>query len=316
MARVTVGGTTGDIVTGPGGAGLRTASVLRWYASADGAQLTGLLLNGQSVDEIPVPAGGYFPEHQWPDGVTVAWVAASTTSDGFAYARRYKHVPPGSGGGGGVSSYNDLTDKPSTFPPSAHTQAASSITGLATVATSGSKADVGLGNVDNTADTAKPVSTAQQTALDGKQPLDSDLTAIAALTTTAFGRSLLTQADAAAGRTTLGVSPAPIRFSAATAAVATTGSDRADSARTITQARMRCGTAPVGSALTAIVQHSTDGTSWSDVATLTIAAGSTTEAVSGTLSQVQAVGNLVRLNVTSVGSTTAATGVVVDVVVA
>ena len=30
------------------------------------------------------------------------------------------------------------------------------------------KADVGLGSVDNTADTAKPVSTAQQTALDGK----------------------------------------------------------------------------------------------------------------------------------------------------
>jgi hypothetical protein len=44
------------------------------------------------------------------------------------------------------------------------------------------KGDVGLGNVDNTADTAKPVSTAQQTALDAKQPLDSDLTAIAALT--------------------------------------------------------------------------------------------------------------------------------------
>jgi ribosomal protein S13 len=41
------------------------------------------------------------------------------------------------------------------------------------------KADVGLGSVDNTADTAKPVSTAQQTALDGKQTLDSDLTAIA-----------------------------------------------------------------------------------------------------------------------------------------
>ncbi len=38
------------------------------------------------------------------------------------------------------------------------------------------------------------------------QPLDSDLTAIAALSTQAFGRSLLTQADAAAARTTLGVS--------------------------------------------------------------------------------------------------------------
>lgn len=43
------------------------------------------------------------------------------------------------------------------------------------------KSDVGLGNVDNTTDAAKPVSTATQTALDGKQPLDADLTAIAAL---------------------------------------------------------------------------------------------------------------------------------------
>lgn len=33
------------------------------------------------------------------------------------------------------------------------------------------KGDVGLGNVDNTADTAKPVSTAQQTALDDKQSI-------------------------------------------------------------------------------------------------------------------------------------------------
>lgn len=32
------------------------------------------------------------------------------------------------------------------------------------------KGDVGLGNVDNTADTAKPISTATQTALDAKQP--------------------------------------------------------------------------------------------------------------------------------------------------
>lgn len=37
------------------------------------------------------------------------------------------------------------------------------------------------------------------------QPLDSDLTSIAALTTTSFGRSLLTQADASATRTTLGL---------------------------------------------------------------------------------------------------------------
>lgn len=47
-----------------------------------------------------------------------------------------------------------------------------------------SRTDVGLSNVDNTSDASKPVSTAQQTALNGKQDLDSDLTAIGALTPT------------------------------------------------------------------------------------------------------------------------------------
>jgi acid phosphatase family membrane protein YuiD len=43
--------------------------------------------------------------------------------------------------------------------------------------------------------------------LAAKQPLDSDLTAIAALTTTSFGRSLLALVDAAAGRAALGAAP-------------------------------------------------------------------------------------------------------------
>jgi len=46
------------------------------------------------------------------------------------------------------------------------------------------KGDVGLGNVDNTSDASKPISTATQTALDAKQPLDTDLTTIAGLTAT------------------------------------------------------------------------------------------------------------------------------------
>jgi len=84
------------------------------------------------------------------------------------------------------------------------------------------KTHVGLGNVDNTSDANKPVSTAQQTALNGKantththaesditglttdlaakQPLDADLTAIAGLTPTA-NDTLQYKAGAWANRT-------------------------------------------------------------------------------------------------------------------
>ncbi len=48
------------------------------------------------------------------------------------------------------------------------------------------KAFVGLGNVDNTSDANKPISSATQTQLDNKQPLDADLTALAALAGAGF----------------------------------------------------------------------------------------------------------------------------------
>jgi hypothetical protein len=53
------------------------------------------------------------------------------------------------------------------------TQAAGTITGLAAVATSGAKADVGLGNVDNTSDVNKPVSTATTAAMNARSGLPS-----------------------------------------------------------------------------------------------------------------------------------------------
>ncbi len=51
----------------------------------------------------------------------------------------------------------------------------------------------------------------------GAQPSDSDLTAIAALATTAFGRSLLTMADAAAARTALALGSLATKNTVATA---------------------------------------------------------------------------------------------------
>ncbi|MBT0666356.1 hypothetical protein KI809_18770 [Geobacter pelophilus] len=49
---------------------------------------------------------------------------------------------PGSGSSGGPVQWADVQSKPSTFAPSAHTQAASTITGLATVAVSNSYGDL------------------------------------------------------------------------------------------------------------------------------------------------------------------------------
>ncbi len=56
------------------------------------------------------------------------------------------------------------------------------------------KGDVGLGSVDNTSDASKPVSTAQAASIATKQPLDSDLTTIAALDSGTSGGVMATDA--------------------------------------------------------------------------------------------------------------------------
>jgi hypothetical protein len=103
------------------------------------------------------------------------------------------------------------------------------------------------------------------------------------------------------------------RFSSPVAMIGVSPSDRAYSSRTFSSARMRVSSAPVGSDLTVQVQH-WNGFTWITQGTLQIANGSVVESVVS-LSFSQAAGDMVRLNCTSVGSTSAATGVVVDVLI-
>jgi len=89
----------------------------------------------------------------------------------------------GATGEPGTTDFNELENVPETFPPSAHTHSSSQITDfnasvdarIPVVSVAGKtgaitlvKGDVGLGNVDNTSDVNKPISTATQTALNGK----------------------------------------------------------------------------------------------------------------------------------------------------
>ena len=64
-----------------------------------------------------------------------------------------------------------IRDSTNLYYTNARASAAAPVQSVAgqTGAVTLSKSDVGLGNVDNTSDADKPVSTAQQTALDGKQ---------------------------------------------------------------------------------------------------------------------------------------------------
>jgi hypothetical protein len=79
------------------------------------------------------------------------------------------------------------------------TQAAGTITGLAAVATSGAKADVGLSNVDNTSDANKPVSTAQAAANTADRARSNHTGTQASSTITMASARLLGRSTAGAG---------------------------------------------------------------------------------------------------------------------
>lgn len=94
------------------------------------------------------------------------------------------------------------------------------------------------------ADVAGAAAVAQAAAIAASQPLDSDLTAIAALSTTAYGRAFLALADAAAARTALALG---------TAATHATGDFDAVGAAAAAQAASQ----PIDSDLTAIAALTT-----------------------------------------------------------
>jgi hypothetical protein len=97
--------------------------------------------------------------------------------------------------------WTDVTGKP-TFANVATTGAYSDLSGLPTLGTASAQ---NVGYFATAAQGALASTAVQPAALAGYQPLDTDLTNLAALTTTAFGRSLLTLTDASTARTTLGL---------------------------------------------------------------------------------------------------------------
>lgn len=127
------------------------------------------------INERGLPTGGTTGQHlakvSGTDGDTT-WVDAIEEApvDGQDYVRRDADwvVSTGGGGGGGASSFTDLTDTPTDYTGSANRSVKVNSGGTGLEFSALTKSDVGLGQVDNTSDANKPVSTATQTALGNK----------------------------------------------------------------------------------------------------------------------------------------------------
>ena len=184
---------------------------------------------GTAAYEFTAPAGGsavFYLESGAPIELAVLLAArgVSVSPDAVAVeaglraaadAALQAQIDAGGGGGGAVASVNGQTGVVVLTASSVGADASGTAAGLvASEAATRAAADTAntTALTTHTADTANPhavtaaqvgayTTTQADTLLAAKQPLDSELTAIAALTTATYGRSLLALADAAALRT-------------------------------------------------------------------------------------------------------------------
>lgn len=164
--------------------------------AVDGSQLTGLPPGGVTSIALSAPSG--FSVSGSP--ITTSGTLSLSFDTGYSLPTTAKQSQWDAAYAGylqwdgGATGLNAATARTSLGLGSAATTAASSYA----TAAQGALADTAV----------QPAGLSgyltSDTAASTYQPLDGDLTSIAALTTTMFGRSLLTQADAAAARTTLG----------------------------------------------------------------------------------------------------------------
>lgn len=126
----------------------------------------------------------------------------------------------------------------------------------ATMAASGTDKKITRTEMLNVFDAAGAAATAQAAAIAASQPLDSDLTAIAALATTAYGRALLVLADQAALTAANAAATATLSgiVELATSAETITGTD---TVRAVTPAGAAAAYQPLDSDLTSIAALST-----------------------------------------------------------